>query len=259
MRSVGVIFDGDDTLWETEWLYDDARAQARSIVEAAGFDGERWEQLERRIDVENVERLGHSPTRFPTSCVEAYEALALAEQSPVDATTRKQIERAARSVFTRPAPVMPHALEALTELRNRGLRLGLLTRGAPAVQRMRLEQSGLTHLFEVVEIVDRKTPGSFRSTLGRLGLTPGSTLSVGNSIRSDVLPSLAAGVRPIWIDAHVWEYEQRHGGVPDGAIELEDLSRLPAIVAKLLSPDGERDTAPEVGDVHGPAIVSHAA
>ncbi|MEY2474030.1 MAG: hypothetical protein QOK28_3359 [Actinomycetota bacterium] len=32
----GVIFDGDDTLWLTEHLYDEARGQARDLVERAG-------------------------------------------------------------------------------------------------------------------------------------------------------------------------------------------------------------------------------
>jgi putative hydrolase of the HAD superfamily len=50
-----IVFDGDDTLWHTEWLYDDARQQAREVVEAAGLDGARWEELERRTDVKNVE------------------------------------------------------------------------------------------------------------------------------------------------------------------------------------------------------------
>lgn len=70
-----IIFDGDDTLWHTERLYDDARQRARSIVEASGLDGQKWEKLERQIDVTNVERLGHSIERFPASCIEAYELL----------------------------------------------------------------------------------------------------------------------------------------------------------------------------------------
>ena len=36
-----IVFDGDDTLWETEALYDDARRRAREIVAATGLDGER--------------------------------------------------------------------------------------------------------------------------------------------------------------------------------------------------------------------------
>ena len=49
-----VVFDGDDTLWSTEPLYDRARQDARAEVVHSGLDGEEWERVERRIDVENV-------------------------------------------------------------------------------------------------------------------------------------------------------------------------------------------------------------
>ncbi len=68
-----VVFDGDDTLWSTEQLYDDARARARKVVAQSGMDAARWEECERHIDVLNVQKLGYSMDRFPTSCVQAYE------------------------------------------------------------------------------------------------------------------------------------------------------------------------------------------
>ena len=51
-------------------------------------------------------------------------------------------------------------------------------------------------------------------------------LMVGNSIRSDIEPALAAGVQPIWIDAHVWEYEHSDDRLDDQIIALHDLSEL---------------------------------
>src|SRR5207253_2745254 len=96
-----------------------------------------------------------------------------------------------------------------------GFRLALLTKGDPRLQRRRLDQSGLARLFDVVEIVDQKTPESIAAILDRLEVEPDHAVSVGNSVRSDVLPSLAAGVRPVWIDAHVWEYERADEGPTD--------------------------------------------
>ncbi|PYR76138.1 MAG: hypothetical protein DMF87_18855, partial [Acidobacteria bacterium] len=62
-----VVFDGDDTLWTTEPLYDEARQRARREVAAAGVDGAEWERLERATDVKNVTVMGFSVERFPTS------------------------------------------------------------------------------------------------------------------------------------------------------------------------------------------------
>src|SRR5689334_3199748 len=104
-----VIFDGDDTLWETEKLYDQARQRARARVETAGLDGARWEELEREIDVRNVRVLGHSAERFPTSCAQAYEAICHEARRPPDAGVRDEVATAARAVFDADAALFPHA------------------------------------------------------------------------------------------------------------------------------------------------------
>lgn len=220
-----IVFDGDDTLWHTEWLYDDARQRAREILEAAGLDGARWEARERLIDVENVARFGHGPERFPTSCVEAYEEICATTGRPLDEDVKAAIHAAAQAVFTRRAPLVEGAQETLATLRSRGVRLALLTKGDRAIQRSRIEQSGLGPMFDLIEIVEEKTPESIVEVLKRLGVPPAASLSVGNSVRSDVLPSIAAGVTPVWVDAHVWEYERDHGPLPtQGVIRKEDLS-----------------------------------
>jgi putative hydrolase of the HAD superfamily len=225
--SRAVVFDGDDTLWQTEQLYDDARSLARGIVEAIGLDGDKWEAVERGLDVRNVERFGHSPDRFPRSCVEAYISLCLAERRAPNQETVDAIRTAARTAFTREAPLVDQAQEIISELAQRGFRLALLTKGDTDVQMRRVAESGLAPFFDVIAVVDRKTPEVFRSVMARLGVAPSDTVTVGNSVRSDVLPSIAAGARPIWIDAHVWEYERLHEMMPTpGVIQLDNLAGL---------------------------------
>ncbi len=222
-----LVFDGDDTLWHTEWLYDAARRRARGIVERAGLDGDLWEARERLIDVANVARFGHAAERFPTSCAEAYEEACVAAGLPIDEDVRKAVVSAAGEVFERRAPLVEGVEETLVALRGRGFLLGLLTKGDLDVQRWRVEHSGLEHLFDRVEIVEEKTPESILALFEHLGADAATGYAIGNSVRSDVLPSLAAGVTPIWIDAHVWEYEREHGGVPlQGVIKKEDLRDL---------------------------------
>jgi putative hydrolase of the HAD superfamily len=205
---LGIVFDGDDTLWNTEGLYDDARASARRVVVEAGLDGENWERLERRIDVENVAAMGFSPERFPTSCVQAYEeACRGATRSPDPAVSRR-VRQAARSVFDLDPPVVAHARETLKSLRAKGTRLALLTKGDLELQARRVERSGLSDLFDVIEVVREKSPEVIRAVVDRLGIDVESACMVGNSIRSDLLPALDAGLRAVWIKAHVWEYER---------------------------------------------------
>lgn len=213
-----VVFDGDDTLWSTERLYDEARSAARAIVAACRLDAERWEALERRMDVENVAHFGYSSQRFPTSCVQAYEAVAAHSQQAPDTTVAERIRAAASTVFARDPPLVSGALETVSVLRARGVRLALLTKGEHQVQLRRIECSGLAAFFDVIEIVPEKTPETIRFVVATLGIEPSAAWMVGNSVRSDILPALAAGLHAIWIDAHVWEHERTHDHLVDDRV-----------------------------------------
>jgi len=121
-----VIFDGDDTLWMTEKLYDEARTAAAAEVAGAGLDADRWVKLELDIDVANVAKLGLSAERFPRSCVEAYLALCARSATAVDPVVVERVRLAASSVFHRRAPLAPHARTTLESL-GASHRLVLLT------------------------------------------------------------------------------------------------------------------------------------
>lgn len=230
-----IVFDGDDTLWSTEPLYDQARNSAMAEVAAAGLDADKWESLERRLDVENVARFGFSVERFPTSCVEAYEALAIGSGIPIDQRLSERIRSAARAVFRQDPPLVPNARETLLDLRGRGIKLGLLTKGDRDLQLRRVEHSGLKDLFDVVHVVADKPPAAFRDMVGALGCAPQESWSVGNSVRSDILPAIAAGLRAVWIDAHVWEHEHYDQPFSHGQVLVaNDLAQLSEAIAGAL-------------------------
>src|SRR5437870_1601332 len=55
-----VVFDGDDTLWMLEPLYDAARQRAGEIVGTHGLAVADWDRLQRKIDLTNAGRMGLS-------------------------------------------------------------------------------------------------------------------------------------------------------------------------------------------------------
>lgn len=227
----GVVFDGDDTLWSTESLYDNAREMARAVVTATGANGEEWEELQRRIDVENVATLGYSPERFPTSCVQAYEQLCVVHGLVPDVAVAGRIRQAARAVFDRDPEIVTGVREVLASLRAQGVRLALLTKGDLSVQRRRVDRSRLEPFFDLVRIVSEKSPHDIRAVVTQLDVRPERAWMVGNSVRSDVLPALEAGIRAIWIRAHVWEYERAHDHlVDDRVVEVSDISEVPKAI-----------------------------
>jgi putative hydrolase of the HAD superfamily len=223
----GAIFDGDDTLWKTEILYDRAREAARDIVTCHGIDPDRWEARQRVLDVENVAVYGFSSARFPASCLQAFQEVREASGHAIDENVEREIVHAARLVFRENPELVPHVKEVLGTLRRRRLRLALLTKGDPEVQLSRIQQSGLASFFDAIEVVPEKTATIILEILRSLNVQPANTWVIGNSMRSDILPALALGARGIWIDAQVWEYE-RSGDIAKGtsvfkAIDIRDV------------------------------------
>lgn len=228
---VGIIFDGDDTLWRTEQLYDDARSGVRLIVHGSGLEGAVWEELERSIDVENVANLGYSVKRFPQSCVQAYEELCRRTARPPNKKMIENIRKTASSVFRQDPPLVPGARETLTLLRAKGARLALLTKGDRELQSRRIERSGLREFFDVIRIVPEKSPTVICEVVAALGVHRDCAWVVGNSIRSDVIPAIKAGLRVVQIPSHVWEYERAQDHLPtDGLITASHLADIPALI-----------------------------
>jgi putative hydrolase of the HAD superfamily len=225
-----VIFDGDDTLWETEMLYDRARSRAARIVAAAGLPANLWEETERKLDVANVARFGLSRLRFPASCVEAYRKVAASSGTAVSDTVERRIRTAAEWVFQAAAPTVPGARSVLTAVR-RHYRTVLLTQGDPEVQRQRITTSGVADLFDAIEIVDTKQPAVFATTLTAMAAEPAASWMVGNSVRSDINPAVASGMNAIWVDAHVWEHERNCQLIDSDAVHVaEALDTVPRII-----------------------------
>lgn len=202
-----LVFDGDDTLWATEALYDRARSRSAEVVSAAGFDPEAFEQLQREIDVRNFTRYGLSRVRFPTSSGEAYLALAAQAGRAASEAVAQHVYDASAEVFDSPAPLEAHAEETLRRLHDR-YRLTVLTKGDSTVQRKRVDDSGLATLLDAVCIVEVKDAPVFEAMLLAVNADPAASWSVGNSYGSDVHPAVTAGMRAIWIDAHVWAHER---------------------------------------------------
>ena len=227
-----VVFDGDDTLWRVEHLYDEARDRAAAIVQEVGLDPVSWDEMQREIDVSNVATLGLSRLRFPHSSVAAYERLATDAGVAPDDAIRERIRVAAASVFDRKAPPMPGARRVLDEL-SKTYRLALLTQGDPIVQEKRIDAAGLRACFEFVSIVDRKDESSFSAVLEKLDTDPTAAWSVGNSIPSDINPALRLGMGAVWIEAHVWAHERREDVPVDGRfLACESLRDVPRAITE---------------------------
>lgn len=100
--------------------------------------------------------------------------------------------------------LMPDARETLARLRP-DFKIGLLTNGAPDLQREKIAASGLSSFFDAIAVsgehgIGKPKPEIFHILLGSLGVTPDVAVMVGNSLARDIAGARNAGVaRTVWL------------------------------------------------------------
>jgi putative hydrolase of the HAD superfamily len=85
-----------------------------------------------------------------------------------------------------------------------GHRVGLLTNGPSDIQRLKLQGTGLTPLFDDVVIsgeigVGKPQPAVFARVLGALGIGPEEAVMVGDSWERDIQGATSSGLSAVWV------------------------------------------------------------
>lgn len=232
-----VVFDADDTLWATAPVMSSSLDRCQRLVEAAGYDGARWRSLHTENDIAMTHHGVPPVVSFPTAARKGYEALMKEVGAPVDPTVASRIFDAAAAAFTTPAVNYPGVARVLSQLKNAGYTLVLLTKGDAHTQALRVVQSGLGSYFDDVQIVPAKSEAVFRAIALRNGMDADKCWSVGNSLPSDINPALAVGMKGVWIDADVWAYERRETVAKDGhLVRLAKITQVPRTIRGLHVP-----------------------
>jgi FMN phosphatase YigB (HAD superfamily) len=99
---------------------------------------------------------------------------------------------------------LPGVGATLAELRDRGIKVAVLTNGWSTLQQAKAKRAGFSGTVLVSdEIGERKpAPGAFGRLLDELGTTAARTLYVGDSPQSDVAGAHASGLGTVWFN---WE------------------------------------------------------
>lgn len=229
-------FDADDTLWQSEQFYKLSEARFLDLLgdHAEGPDvSTRLLAAERR----NLSLYGFGIKGFTLSMIET----ALEIAGP-DAPARlvADILAIGREMLAHPVEPLPDAAETLALL-AKDYRLVLVTKGDLFDQERKLAASGLGPLFHAVEIVSDKTSATYERVFGRHGDGPARGAMIGNSLKSDVLPALAAGAYGVYVP-HDLTWVMEHADEPTEAPRyrrIERLGALPALLDELAEGDGE--------------------
>ena len=229
-RITTIGFDADDTLWHNERFFRMTEARFADLL----ADHTEPEHLAERLlaaERRNLGRYGFGIKGFVLSMIET--ALDVTENRAPGHVIRGIVE-AGQEMLDHPIELLPHARDTIEALAP-DYRIVLITKGDLLDQERKLAQSGLGELFDAVEIVSDKTPTAYVRIFDSHGHGAERGVMTGNSMKSDVLPMIAAGGHGVHVP-HGIEWALEAAEPPQGETrfhEISDLGGLAGLIATL--------------------------
>lgn len=225
-----IAFDADDTLWENEHFF---KLTEKRFAELLTDFADREHLAEQLLNTErrNLKRFGYGVKGFVLSMVET--AIEVTERR-VSAAVIEQIIQTGYEILEHPIHILPYVPDTLASL-ARDYRLLLITKGDLFDQERKVALSGLSDLFDAVEIVSDKNQNVYERIFGLQADGPEKSVMVGNSIRSDILPALEAGSWGIFVPHHVsWAMEDAN--LPENHSkfrQIDNIGMLPELIDEI--------------------------
>lgn len=218
-----LLIDADDTLWENNKYFERAIANFISFLNHHEYTAEQVREVLNDVERECILKHGYGLHSFAHALVDTFERLSL---EPLTAGLQETIRGFAHTIAEHPVEIIagvPETLEYLTARHH----LILMTKGDLTEQSGKIERSGLKSFFAAVEIVLEKDEATYRSTAEKYGLEPDTTWMVGNSPRSDINPSLSAGLNAVFVPHdNTWILEHEEVSQPTDGNRLLVVERF---------------------------------
>lgn len=233
-RITTIALDADDTLWQNEQFFRLTEERFASLLADYTDAPDLNDRLIAAV-TRNLSFYGFGMKGFALSMVET--ALEVTDHR-VPGTVIAEILAAGRELLTYPIETLPYVDQALADLRQTH-RLILVTKGDVFDQERKLAASGLADYFAAIEIVADKTESAYRRIFERHTEGARHTVMVGNSLRSDVLPALAAGSFAVHVPHDLtWSYE--HADEPTNEPRFARIDHLGQLAPAIASFEAAR-------------------
>ncbi|MFF2479496.1 HAD family hydrolase [Paenibacillus sp. NPDC058071] len=197
----------------------------------------RSKQIE--IDIAGVAVLGFKSEHFPQSFVDTYNYFSDVHGRNRSAKEQDMLWKLGLGVYEHETEPYPHMEQTLDKLASEGHTLHLYTGGEIAIQRRKIESMQLERYFGSRIFIRRhKNVEALDQILSEGGFERNNTWMIGNSIRTDVVPALTAGIHAIHMRADTeWLYNVVQIDVePKGAfLTLDKLADIPPAIGQYLN------------------------
>ena len=224
-EALNLIFDADDTLWDSNIHFLEAYDDFVTACKRAGVPdpADRIKDAVRDAELELIQTHGYG--RKPYVLALHHAARQLITNGAGD-RLHAEIERIGDYLIERHCELLPDVDTTLLELSGRHTLL-LLTKGQRDEQMRKLARCGLTPLFSRIETPHEKNAEAYQRLISEAELHPERTWMIGNSPRSDINPAIRAGLRAVFIPhTHTWELEDEELLVSERIVEIEAFRHL---------------------------------
>ena len=204
-----ILIDGDDTLWRTQELYDNAKSKLAYFLRKRGFlktDKEIIKQLDE-IDSSRVCSRGLTNQRFIESMLILYGLLCGEEKIDYQIDIEKEIIRISK-IIKRPPELFDDVPTALGKL-GKYFHLVLFTSGHRSTQKRKVSslKSDILTCFDEIRFVSVKNEERLIKELLAMKIEPSEVWCIGNSLRSDILPAINIGAQAVLVERGSWLYD----------------------------------------------------
>jgi putative hydrolase of the HAD superfamily len=202
-----LIFDADDTLWDSNVHFYEAQAAFVELLRGVGVDDHREVHAAIRThELTIIQEVGYGRRPYLMALHRVVEQIV---ESAHHEALRPAVDAIGFKLLNCHCELLPGVAATLAELSARH-RLLLFTKGQPEEQLGKLERSGLSALFSRVGVPLEKDSAAYERLLAQAELDPTRTVMIGNSPRSDINPAIRAGLRAAIYIPHPQTWELEH-------------------------------------------------
>ncbi len=217
-----LIFDADDTLWENNVYFEQAFQEFCEYLNHSSLTPPEIRDILDEIEIVNNKIHGYGAVNFGRNLSQCF--LRLAERA-VDDHDIERVKGIAHQILAQEIELMPGVAETLPFLADKH-ELTLCTKGDPEEQNRKIDSSGLRPLFAHCAVVKEKNRQTYLDLADVRGFDPERTWMIGNSPKSDINPSLEAGLRAVFVPhQRTWTLEREDIRDPQGRLVVVETFR----------------------------------
>ncbi|ASA21872.1 HAD family hydrolase [Paenibacillus donghaensis] len=233
-----VIFDLDDTLVHCNKYFDLILGQYFEFMsDWFSVEGPTTQELRNKqveIDVETVSTSGLASDNFPKSLIATYRFFCAKYGRKPDPYHEQQLMKLGMSVYDQEIEAYPGMVETLDSLKQDGHHLYLYTGGDDTIQQRKIQQMKLDAYFDDrIYIRQHKNVEALENILSSHQFDRKVTWMIGNSLRTDVLPALTAGINSIYLkQQNEWLYNliELQREMQQSVLTISSINEVPPVI-----------------------------